>query len=353
MRIVYIFYAFICYSLGTRAQTMTPALKAPDTSLLKLAVDPATPVSRYHFYSVEVMDCRDDTASVGYHKPHRNQYKFFILRPSASAEIASWYASALRTGEDKPGIGHLLVCLRKLRVSDESTPIVYLKETKNKPMDGADKGTVLKVEFYLQQDDHYYPLYRFDSIVPGIGKLSAKAGEFISLALAASLKPLFAKDLTAITAKSKKLSLQDILTYNQKNKNALILEATGYRKGVYASFEEFRSNKPGITDYDLVEDKLSDALFVKKGGAEYAFRDAWGYSDGKDIFVNSSNKFSQLVRIGNTFYFKGLKKISGVSIDPTTGIPTLIFTGGPKVGKTVYTADYKYYQVDMETGDVY
>ncbi len=110
---------------------------------------------------------------------------------------------------------------------------------------------------------------------------------------------------------------------------------------------------PSISSYELRKGSIGDILYIKEGDSEYPTRDVWGFCDGKDIFINSGDKYSKLMRRENTFYFFGIKGVVQKSKHiamMSSGLNYAMNTG-PK--KTVYKLDLKYYQIDMETGEVY
>jgi hypothetical protein len=204
-------------------------------------------------------------------------------------------------------------------------------------------------------------LYRIDSVFTFKERLNDyrgtkfvdNAGSFVSSALKSSLQKLVDINLDEIVTKRRKLSMEDIRREYVKRGDVPILKSIDLKKGAYKSFEEFKSNVPSISSYELREGAIGDILYVKDGASEYPTRDAWGFCDGKDIFINSGDKYSKLVRRENTFYFFGIKgvvqkskHIGGMS----SGLNYAMNTG-PK--KTVYKLDLKYYQIDMETGEVY
>ncbi len=73
----------------------------------------------------------------------------------------------------------------------------------------------------------------------------------------------------------------------------------------------------------------------------------------KDIFINSGDKYSKLVKRENTFYFFGVKGMTQKTKNDFWTSSTLNYISGNGPKKTVYKLDLKYYQIDMDTGEVY
>ena len=132
-----------------------------------------------------------------------------------------------------------------------------------------------------------------------------------------------------------------------------MLNEISFKKGVYKNFEEFKMNSPSLTDYDLRVGKLGDILYVKENGLEYPERKAWGFCNGTDIFINSADKYSKLIRRGNTFYFLGIKGIIRKTKHDLTRASIFNLATNSGVKYISYSKISKYYKVDMETGEVY
>ena len=112
-------------------------------------------------------------------------------------------------------------------------------------------------------------------------------------------------------------------------------------------------NAPSVAEFEYRKGKMGDVLYVKEGGNEFPDRTAWGFCDGKNIFINSSDIFSELIRDGNTFYFNGVKSITKKAIHNLMKTSLLNIATNTGEKHSVYSVDKKYYQIDMETGEVY
>lgn len=336
------------------AQTKTSVLNPVNILAIDIKEATADRFINKHFNAVQVIDARDDTSSLGYdHSSFFNKTSKYVFDTPVVIKITDWVSNYLKTGENKSAGYRLLMCIRKLRLSEEVAIVGFADDHDGQPMDGWESGVVLKAEFYINNGSFYYPIYRFDSVITLNNKLPEYADQYLSDALKASLSKLFEIDMDLVLLKGKKMLLADILVFNSKPGKATILKYNIYKKGAYASFDEFKSNNPSILDIEYKKGKMGDMLYVRKDGLEYPDRTVWGFSDGKSIFINSCDKFSELIQEGNTYYFKGIKTITRKTRHKVMESSTLNFAtnSGPK--KTVYKVDFKYYQLDMETGEVY
>jgi len=353
MRITIFFFIIFCLGNVANGQVKTKLIEPADTTILRLPRLVSDQVLRSNFYSVEVMDCRSDTGSLGYYySTFYWKNKMYVFQSSVASQLADWVADYLKIGNGMAQ-GHLVMCLKKLRLSNEATTIIYAHGHQGKPINGWEQGLIIKAEFYLKKDNDFYPLYRYDSTITLDTRFKNDIEDFIPAGLRSSLTKIFTIDIKNVIAKGNKISRTELEKYNKKTAELNILNEVVYKKGVYKNFQEFISNSPSIADFEYKKAKKGDAIYIKDASGEYLYRNAWGFSDGKDLYINSADKYFQLIREGNAFYFNGMKSITRKSVhvaEYTSAFNLMTNTG---VKKTVYKTEYKYYQVDMETGDVY
>ncbi len=331
-------------------------------------------------YSVNVIDLRDDTAAVGYHYLKesdarrylvksgtlpKNKYndawsKVYYCSPSLSSGFTKWISEYLQCKKNETSKSKLLIVVKKFWLSAEADEIRYENDKIGQAINGWDAGVLCKLEFYLEKDSVFYPLYRIDSVFTFKERLNDyrgtkfvdNAGLFVTSVLKSSLQKLTDINQNEILAKRKKLLLSDISRDFSKKTTVPVL-FVDLKKGAYKNFEEFKLNAPSISQFGLREGPGGDILYVKEGDTEHPTRNTWGYCDGKNIYINSGDKYSKLVRRENTFYFFGIKGMVQKSkhIGSMTSGLNYATNTGPK--KMVYKLDLKYYQIDMETGEVY
>ena len=332
-------------------------------------------------YTVNVIDVRDDTGAVGYHylKPgdairygikrgdaERNKNndawsKVYHCSPALREGFTVWINEYLQCRKNESVKNKLLIVVKKFWLSSEADEIRDENDKVGQAMNGWDPGVLCKLEFYLEKDSVFFPLYRIDSVFTFKERLNDykgtrfvdNAGSFVISVLKSSLEKLADIKTDEVLVKRRKLSFNDIYQVYSKKMDVPVLKFIDLKKGAYKNFEEFKSNAPSITTYEFREGPAGDILYIKDGEAEYPTRDTWGFCDGKDIFINSGDKYSKLIRRANTFYFfgiKGVKQKSKHVFMKSSGLNYAMNTG-PK--QTVYKLELKYYQLDMETGEVY
>jgi hypothetical protein len=199
------------------------------------------------------------------------------------------------------GTSVALIVLRTLWLSDAN----YIREEKIKDPDrGDDKTKIrLKVEVYAVKDAVYTPLIRYDFHQTSTSASYKHFGKDLAAMLddlADTASNLAARQL----AHGLRLSLDDILQFNQSRYEAAITKDGPLVKGVYNSFEEFKDNAPSIRDYEIKKEKKKSILYLKDGnGHSYYCHNAWGYCDGNAIYVMKDGTLEPAWREGKAWYF--------------------------------------------------
>lgn len=332
-------------------------------------------------HSVNVIDFRDDTAAVGYHylkegdarrylvqpgtlpkNKHNDAWsKVYHCLPSLSTGFTAWINEYLQCKKNESAKNKLLIVVKKFWLSSEADEIRFENDKKGKAINGWDAGVLCKIEFFLEKDSMFFPLYKIDSVFTFKERLNDyrgtrfvdNAASFVTSVLKSSLEKFTIINMDEIIAKRKRLSFDDINRGFSKRINIPVLNAVGFKKGAYKNFEEFKLNTPSIAWYQLREGPGGDILYIKEGDSEFPTRNTWGFCDGKDVFINSGDKYSKLVRKENTFYFFGVKGMTQKTKNDFWTSSALNYMSGNGPKKTVYKLDLKYYQVDMDTGEVY
>ncbi|HVS95356.1 MAG TPA: hypothetical protein VHE54_02690, partial [Puia sp.] len=265
-----------------------------------------------------------------------------------------------------------LIVLRNLWLSDAN----YLHEDKVKNPDLLDDRTHirLKMEVYAVADSQYIPLLRFDTL-----QTYKKNNTYNNLS---SYYAIWARDLAGMLgdlvdslsglaaariAGGRRIRFEDILRFNHSRFDAPIVRAGVPAAGVYASFDEFRNNAPSIQHFEIREDNGDQLLYIKDAaGASYYSHDAWGYCDGKKLFIMRDGILYPLWKDGNGYYFvSNAYKESTQNIeyfDPGTSAirsPSGAFVPGTPAGwypagtRKVSSTVQRIFTVDMDSGKSY
>ena len=292
-----------------KAQPTTPLTDLPPVTInLEDPTDlPYHPGVFSHF---EVMDERPDTARIGIHNfvPFllHSRNRQLVFRHSAAREIADY----LNTRFARPGAPYsALIVLRNLWLSDAN----FIKEekVKNAGIMASRTHIRLKAEIYAFKDSFYLPLMRYDTT-----QTYKRGNTYNNLV---TYYALWNKDLSSVLCEmtdsaaglvaaraehARHIQREDILQFNRSRFDVEITHTSSLTPGVYASFDEFRKNAPSIPHFEIRNGKRDQILYIQDAnGSFYYSHTAWGYCDGRSVFIMRDGKLYQLWKEGNAFYF--------------------------------------------------
>lgn len=353
------FFSFLIFTcLSNYAQIASNDLQNKDQLKIQLKFEPAEKSLADVLSNINVIDARDDSSEIGYYSTGaegKNWPKLYRIFPSTKDGIDEWVTNYLSINpKNSSSQTTLLIVIKKLWLSSAAAPAKDANDKKVQPKQlGFDPGLVTKLEFYLEKDSVFYPMYKFDSVFTYQEVLPEHADYYITESIKQSLKKLFKINFVDVLNRGRKLSIREIESNNYKNAAIEILNTARYMKGVYKNFTEFKTNAPSIIEYELRKGSMGDVLYVKENGAEYPFRNAWGFCDGTNLFINSGDKYSRLIKRQNSFYFAGIKGVERkANVDIlNASIFSLATNTGTK--HTQFIKTIKYYKVDIETGEAF
>lgn len=303
--------------------------------------------------NIIVIDARFDSSSLGFYQTKGGKNYSIIPGYSLTRQVSNFLEKYLITTNNGKNI---VLVLKKLWLTNEciEEPIEDVK--KKTPTGTWLNGIITKFEFYCSYQDGYTPLYRFDSIFSGVSNIKDYSWEYLRDALTASVQKLKMADLNNLSSARKKMSLAEIITYSKQQFNIPISNTAIYKKGVYKTFDEFKMNSPSYSDYEIKKDKLTETIFLKGEKGEYPVRAVWGFCDGNNLYIKSSDNYFELVKKQNTFICFGAKTLTRKRrIQAANVIMLGAYAGAMAPGskKVSYQVDRKLYQLDMETGEIY
>ncbi|HET6255386.1 MAG TPA: hypothetical protein VFE32_15000 [Puia sp.] len=293
------------------------------------------------FSHFEVIDERPDTSRIGIHTciPDfgRNYDRQLIFERSTRGAIADY----LNRHFACPGSPYTaLVILRTLWLSDANyARAEYIRHPEHR----LERTHIrLKAEIYAIRDERYIPVLRFDTLQTAMKRriLRERSSYFEWGANLALLMNDLA-DSSSRLAREKAVAgrwvdLDDIRQFNASRFNAPIDDDQPAR-GVYANFEEFRNNTPSIQNFEIKLEDRKRLLYIRESGTTYYTHDAWGYCDGKDIYIMRDGVLCPAWKEGKAFYLPaGAATANSLTV--------------------THDRDYKQrsiYFVDMDTGDIY
>jgi hypothetical protein len=307
------------------------------------------------FRHYQVIDARPDTARIGIHafiptlgSQHNRQ---LVFRQPAASEIAA-FLNARFTRADAPYTA--LIVLRNLWLSDAN----YRREEKLKnPAILHERTHIrLKAEIYAVRDSLFMPVMRFDTL-----QAYKRDNRYTSIVTYYSL---WNKDVTAILCdmadsaarltvarqgKGRQLHLEEIMKWNQSRFETPITGNITLTPGVYTSFEECRNNKPSLQHFEIRMENNYRLLYISEsGGSTYYSHEAWGCSDGKNIYMMHDGVLYPIWKEDRAFYFLAPPTPPALGPDGKPIAPEYFTTSSRSE-----TNQRRIYAVDMDSGKTY
>jgi hypothetical protein len=306
------------------------------------------------FSRIFISDSRFDTSKIGYYEDRKKGQEAKLCVAGGLSDNLSKFLNS---------------CFNANFSQSKSTIHAFVKNfwvSKEIPLDKYDQkqpgyNLSLKIEFYLQNEECFFPLFRFDSTETVYPSRDNSIDKLINDFCLRSTKKLFEPVITSFQ-KKKCVLLSQIDSFNTAQKNIPVLVAKEIKQGIYLNFDQFKENKPAFIDFETSFSPASDVLYVKGSILkDSAITDAWGFSDGKNIFIRQGFNFFPLVRCGNNFEFYAFEKITTSSIfyGPTTSNSGSLKRSAIEAGVTgllssirTKSKDTYLYLLDMESGKI-
>jgi hypothetical protein len=298
----------------------------------------------------QVLDGRPNRAGIGtVHRGLNNIPQVAGLRPNVSTALTTYLQAQLPPGTAETP--RLVMVVRQLHLTEEMTAL-YEKASLE-----------LALDAYVHLADGYHYALSASDFIEGKG-LETTARHPANLALA--LQHCLAQCQTINWAKTAEQPARPLAYLEQIGRFANgaplypILTDSVWKKGYFPSFLAFRNNQPETQPALLVEtvprkDKGWEGTAEMKpyfasanGGKEY-LRNAWGFSDGRHLYVFHHRHFVPLEKKNSTFGFTGF---SGA--DPGA-VSTGALVGGAVGGAIAASATNDQptpYTVNMVTGGI-
>jgi hypothetical protein len=253
------------------------------------------------FSKVEVIDNRFDTTTIGFVNVGNGKYQYptFINAPSQNLkdEISLAVDSIISNASKQEGT--LLINVRKF----------FLAETGSASIQ-AGKFTY-KAGYYLKQDTFYRQLFAVDTTI----RVKKKSRD-VTLRLLDTMKGTFstfiqqAANFEPAQCDPAQLTFYDIQHIDEIEKRGFpAYQVDILQRGIYTSFEDFKSNHPSEEKFILEYRKGFTRPFVYevtddgKKGKEIMRKNYYIISDGEKMFISAIYGLYPLLKRNNDFYF--------------------------------------------------
>jgi hypothetical protein len=301
------------------------------------------------FHSVEIIDARPDTTSIGFLKTG-NTTNRLIFENNFSAVYTKYIYQHYNVTNDS---NDLLILIKEFRV----TKYIQTNGMSNENVIQWNGGCVISSELFLRNNNSYRALYKIDSLLIESSK-NERLTDLIAEAFETILKKSENKNLSEMHIGKSEFMLTDIQKHAGSFLDYPILSATVFNKGVYRNFDEFKLNNPSIKNFEIMKGHLTDELFITDNDQSYPLQNFWGYSDGKNLFIRSADNLFKLIKTGNAFNIKGIKSLMRpYTSDEMRALGAATNSlGGVALRSLInnnLTADITAFQLNMQNGEIY
>ncbi|HEX2534479.1 MAG TPA: hypothetical protein VHK69_12125 [Chitinophagaceae bacterium] len=299
------------------------------------------------FRAIRVLDARFDTAKVGYMNI-RYRLHPLTVKGGLSGGLSAHFQTAMGAKLSKSDTSTLLIVVRRLWLKDWHNA----GTRENKIVHAGDKTFATRVnaclEIYRAQDTTYIPLFRLDSLF----FFRAPLGRITEAAL---LEPFYAaiEKAGALPADRSRrmIGITEWNRHYEAARSLTCLTKAPPAKGIYRTYKDFVNNTPWDIPFTVERDNQTSHVMIEDGGRKTILRELWGYSDGKQVFIQSGFSFYRLKRTGDAFEFYGSEFLT----HHFSGYDNSVNTGADLVVRALqyknkHKEERRPLQIDMESG---
>lgn len=340
----------------------TPRIKNPKTLKLTLQKIDSIEVLTNKIRSIEVLDARDDSSSLGYITKgtaagRDPRAKLLVTEGSLSDHLRQWISGFLRADSLDNSAFDLFIVIRHLRLSTAFGRSAKSKELSDERIDDfSDIGVYLKADIFTKKDKFIYPAIRYDSILTSGSFLYNGISDKFTYAVETMCRKISMVNL-ARTLRAPQKSIKDAHDFYLRKKHPILWQTP--RPGAYANYTEFLENRPSISIDSLNQLLSVDSTALKKRRIATRAFNIWGACSQEKLYIHSGGFFSELVRTGNTFYTLANKNLTPIYDDgffPNQDLNLLSrFTSTGFFDGAVmnYLEFVKFYQLNMDNGKLF
>jgi hypothetical protein len=296
------------------------------------------------FSNVEVVDSRLDTTNLGFiEKGGLNRMVFLKTSQPLKDELAS-AVNNLINGANKQD-GTLLIHVRQFRLSQ-----FFGK--------GGENGVfILSAVFYLKNAAVYRKLLTVNTnvVVKSAWDVTAKLLDTVPEVLGAYVQQAAGFDV-AKTDSTTQRTARNWEDLDEQEKNTIpVYNVDMPQPGLYATFEEFKNNRPSRQVMIVQEDEHDKPLVYEikengKKGKEIKFKNFYAVCDGKKLFISGQYALYPLSKRDTDFYFRSVGKEAGDGSPLVQGQTIILGRSGNLPAPLNYDWAMVVFKIDHITG---
>lgn len=295
---------------------------------------------------LEVVDFRPDTSRMGFLTTHK--WKDIRFRKSLRQELHSYLnGSYAHPG----GTQSFLIIIKKYWLFDTvmAAPIFDL-------VNPVGKGRIIfRAEAFLKTPTGFAPYAYLDTVVTSPASAVHMAHKKLPLLLAVLMEKVANTKEAEVLSRNRYYSRTTLDSMNKKRFAYPMDTALVLRKGVYASLEEFKNNRPSILNYQVEKNSEGHMdLFLKdEAGKLYFSRKMWGYCDGEHCYAMMDGNLFPILPVDHAFYVFGSREYQRkqTSVPLFAVLPGAYLVAMEPVAETA-VRKLSLFHLDVQTGQI-
>lgn len=299
--------------------------------------------TKFPFRDIVVFDKRFDTTKCGY----TNTDIKIKLQHSWTNVLTNYFRNNLDPASDRS----LVIFIRSYWLQKGILDNVLDKKVIQKQMNSTNTfedysgSCTVQLEVYAGTGSSLKTLFKIDTsfLNATVGLRRGTLDRFFFLPFDSMARKIAMTDIPELLTRRKDLSWQEVHQHYDNRFNVQVLHDASIRKGIFLTFEDFKKNKPWVTDFKFSNGKKTDELYTTGNGGETLVSKYWGFYDGENLFIQSSFSAFKAVRQQNTFEIFGAKHVSNYLSNP----------GPYDIQRTSTGVERRILQLNMDTGKLY
>lgn len=303
--------------------------------------------------AIEVLPVQWDTARLGFVQVGMANRRIEAVPALPFSQYIQQYVDQQYGSKLSPSGVHLLFAIKDVRINERTFQM-------------NERGFArIKADAYISRDGQQYALVQaFDTVMIRNGMdVTGRHDENIARALHFLLQTSIERGLPLLETQPSMQSKEAIKTAQLAALQIPILQDAAYVDGVYASFEEFKANKPSITAFKAEKVKRNIRLFTDDA-AHTPIENAWGFCTKGELYRTIGEAIIPIEKSGHGFvvsnYLQSAKRRNQAMFWSAVG--------GGMIGSAIASNAMKAYMVssipyitrqqpeatalDMETGEL-
>jgi hypothetical protein len=358
---LYIFFSLFinCYCLAQKAQL--EVIEKPDVSRYKTLTVALETKKKYstpsHFKYIRIVDRRADKSKLGVAKAgEQPEDRRFVLPDDFTFYLQEKLNKICDRSSE--AMDTAVFIINNAWLYQTVSPAGFLKQQALGAGTNWMSNCFLNLDCYIVKNNSYSWLCAIDTVITSRGWLPGECNHVLSSAFSAAVAGC---DSIFIS----KLKLDSQLTKEKFQALVLsgyeypILTVQKFSKGIFNTYKDFLENNVYPLEMDVYYQK--NKRFIKsKTLPDSVVNKGWGFSDGKDLFININGSFYKLIRSENTFDLIGPRiieyKTSTFNKAITTAL-TYFFISGPFIDPSDFMEPshqtlqgFKLYQLNITDG---